>query len=236
MQDNSQQTEPATPTPPTPEQPNPVSEQPTMNTTAPVPPAPEAVAPIAPPQDTNTQPAPASDPGHVLGIVGFIFAFIGLSLIGLFLSISGYKKSKAVGINNGLAKAGIIINSVFVGLSVLMLGLLILISMVSYGSITQRANDTAAMASATNVLKGIDAYYEANGSYPQSSSDLGTYAAGIEFSSTELVGAPSSASTVVLYSCESAGNKIGYWNGEAGEMRYIYATDTAKTADCSIVE
>lgn len=58
---------------------------------------------------THTQ----HNPGEVWGIVGFALAFSGGQIVGLIFSIIGYRRSRAVGIQNRLAIAGIIINSIF---------------------------------------------------------------------------------------------------------------------------
>ncbi len=57
--------------------------------------------------------APAAvNPGKGLGIAGLVLSFFmfGLNLVGLILSIIGLKKSKAAGMSNGPAVAGIIIS------------------------------------------------------------------------------------------------------------------------------
>ena len=101
--------------------------------------------PIQPPvQPPQTPTAPAQDPGKTLGIVGFVFAFIGLQVIGLILSIIGYRKSKKVGIKNSLALAGIIVNAVILTLAAILIPLLIVTTIASYSGITERANSSAA--------------------------------------------------------------------------------------------
>jgi len=57
-------------------------------------------------------PPAAADPNRTLTIVGFVLAFL-CSLAGLIISIIAYNKSKAVGYQNNLALAGIIIAAVF---------------------------------------------------------------------------------------------------------------------------
>lgn len=63
-------------------------------------------------------PAPASDAGKTLGIVGLVLAFL-FPLIGLILSIIANNQSKAAGLTNGPAKAGIIISIIFLALGLL---------------------------------------------------------------------------------------------------------------------
>jgi hypothetical protein len=71
---------------------------------------------------------PPVDPGKglsiaalVLGICGFVVPFGGLvcSIVGLILGLQGKKKSEAVGIQSGIAKAGIILSIIGIALSVL---------------------------------------------------------------------------------------------------------------------
>ena len=63
-------------------------------------------------------PPAASDPNRTLTIVGFVLAFL-CSLAGLIISIIAYNRSKQMGYENGLAKAGIIVAIVFMVLGVI---------------------------------------------------------------------------------------------------------------------
>ncbi|QJW35360.1 DUF4190 domain-containing protein [Cellulosimicrobium protaetiae] len=72
----------------------------------------------AAPQAPAGYAAPIEDPGKTLGIVGFVFAFIG-PLLGLIFSIIARNKSKAAGFDNQLAKWGVILSSIFLGLYLL---------------------------------------------------------------------------------------------------------------------
>ena len=58
----------------------------------------------------SAPPPAASDPNRTLTIVGFVFAFL-CSIVGLVISIIAYNRSKQLGFNNGLAKAGIIVSA-----------------------------------------------------------------------------------------------------------------------------
>lgn len=62
-------------------------------------------------------PAPVSD-GKTLGIVGLVLAFV-FSLAGLIVSIIASNQSKAAGVENGPAKAGIILSIIFLVLGVI---------------------------------------------------------------------------------------------------------------------
>ncbi len=88
------------------------SEQPTQ----PVAPQPSSPAPVAP---------SGEDPGKTLGIVGLILAFF-VPLVGLILSIIANSKSKAAGFKNSVAFIGIILNAVFIVLSIV-IGVILLI-------------------------------------------------------------------------------------------------------------
>ncbi|MEO6109805.1 MAG: DUF4190 domain-containing protein [Candidatus Saccharimonadales bacterium] len=54
----------------------------------------------------------AMNPGKTLGIVGMVLSIVGIGLVGLILSIVAMNKSKAVGMKNGFALAGLIIGIV----------------------------------------------------------------------------------------------------------------------------
>ena len=58
----------------------------------------------------SAPPPAAADPNRTLTIVGFVFAFL-CSIVGLVISIIAYNRSKQLGFNNGLAKAGIIVSA-----------------------------------------------------------------------------------------------------------------------------
>lgn len=66
-------------------------------------------------------PAPGSAPvsdGKTLGIVGLVLAFV-FSIAGLIVSIIANNQSKAAGVENGPAKAGIILSIIFLVLGVI---------------------------------------------------------------------------------------------------------------------
>jgi len=101
--------------------PNPSEGQPPV--APPVPPRPDA-SPTAPDAysasaPASTQPA-ATDPGRVLGIVGFILAFL-VSPAGIIVSAIGLFKSRKSGIKNGLALAGLILSIVFFIISIVII-------------------------------------------------------------------------------------------------------------------
>lgn len=57
---------------------------------------------------SSPQTAPADYPGKTLGIVGLVLAILA-SFVGLIISVIAFNQSKAVGVHNGIAKAGIIV-------------------------------------------------------------------------------------------------------------------------------
>jgi hypothetical protein len=74
-------------------------------------------------------PAPAAtpgahNPGHGLGIAGLILAFF-IPLVGLILSLIAKSKSKAAGMSNGVAKAGVILSAIFLVLQTLWIALIV---------------------------------------------------------------------------------------------------------------
>ena len=73
-----------------------------------------------PVEGTKTSPsASSSESYNTLAIVGFVLSFF-TSLVGLILSIIGYKQTKESGEKgNGFALAGIIISAVSIGLGII---------------------------------------------------------------------------------------------------------------------
>ncbi len=84
----------------------------------------------APAQEIINQPPPfqpsqttlkKEDPGRTVGIIGLVVGIIGIifpvmpvNVVGLILSIIGYKKSKDVNIKNVLALVGIWLNAIMI--------------------------------------------------------------------------------------------------------------------------
>ena len=78
---------------------------------------------------------PASD-GKTLGIVGLVLAFL-FSLAGLIVSIIARKQSKAAGVSNGPATAGIIISIIGLVLTVIWVIALIAGGAALFGGLAQ---------------------------------------------------------------------------------------------------
>lgn len=177
---------------------------------------------------------PDTYPGKGIGIAGFVLAFTGTQLIGLILSIIGYKKAKAAGVKHSLAFAGIILNSVFLGLALLIIPFFVITTIVSYNSITLRANTSSARASASSVQKYAELYNAENESYPTTIKDVSNASA--HFSLVELTQEPSSPDTVVFYTCSEDGNKIAYWDYTDSMAMYIYTGNATANSDCTIAQ
>lgn len=195
-------------------------------------PGPQPVQPQYQPQQQPQPSTPQNDPGKTLGIVGFVFAFVGLQLVGLILSILGFNKSKKAGFKNTLALAGIILNAIFLLVVVPLIVFFIAVTVVSYNGITERANSSASEASAASVVKYSELYYADNGTYPKSFSEL-TNPAGITASKQPFLFEPSNTTEVEFYSCGELGNKIGYYNYDAGRVDYRYSGTADASTDCT---
>lgn len=104
----------------------PVSPTPT-ETPVPVQPETPMQQPAAP-QPTTPPAAPAGEenPGKVLGIISIVTAVLGMGLVGLVLGIIGLKKSKKVGMGNGLAVAGIVLSIVSIVIGIALIAVLAL--------------------------------------------------------------------------------------------------------------
>jgi len=138
----------------------------------------EANQPLAPqPSFTSPQVAPVNqppvssgeNPGQVLGIVSIVMSVIGLSLIGLILGVISRKKSKAVGASTTLGTIGMVMGIVF---TVIGFMFFLLITLVAYGGIQDRAKDVSAETNATMVEKKAEAYYATTYSYPATIADF----------------------------------------------------------------
>jgi len=199
----------------------------------PLPPLP--VQPSLPPQPPVAPYPPAEEPlpGKTLGIIGFIFAFVFLSGIGLVLSIMSLVKAKRAGRKNGLAIAGIVLN---IFSTIFVMGIITAITIVSYSGLTARANTVSAETTAASVVKQAEAYYSDNVKYPATYSAISDkMAAGTTQATTILTTEPSNPQTVEFYTCDGLGNKVGYWNYTTGAITYTYAGMATSSDSCSLV-
>jgi hypothetical protein len=189
-----------------------------------------------------SMPAGGEDPGKTLGIVGFVLAFV-FSPVGLVLSIIGYNKSKSAGIKNGLALAGIILNSVFIVLGIVF-G--IIIALTAFAGVQQLAKvgeETASVADQNNaktkageelaigIVKYIDDGIAAGEpAYPKTFKEL-NIPDKITLSTTAMVAAPKDANTIEFYTCDG-GNRVGYWDYGFNEVWYEATNGLDEHANC----
>lgn len=80
------------------------------------------------PQQAASSPQPNESPLGIAGFVVGLLHFIGipLAVVGLPLSIAGYMANKKTGANNALSTAGIVINSIFLALGLIVIFIVIL--------------------------------------------------------------------------------------------------------------
>lgn len=159
----------------------PTSDMPSMppSSSAPTQPgAPEVPAAQDPQMPTPPQPAPtqttatppqAQDPGHTMGVVGLVLAFVGMQFIGLIVSIIARSKSKKAGFKNTLATIGIVINAIFLVLGILWL---ILIVFVTSSGLNNATKDTEATTDINNQHAQLESFYYTNKYYPASMNEV----------------------------------------------------------------
>ena len=193
---------------------------------------------VTPQPATPVQPVGPHDPGKTLGIVGFIFAFVGLQIIGLILSIIGFKKSKSVGIKNTLAFAGIILNSVLIGLALILIPIFLAIGLVAFQGVSKQANSVAAQSAALEVVRGSVQYYLEEGVYPTRFSDISADLQGdIIQSPTKITAEPDEVGTIEFYDCDNDGIKVGFWDTDTEKVEYVYdaSDEMGETWTCVLV-
>lgn len=141
-----------------------------------IPPAEPDQTESAPAHQNPTAPQPAQaadkkteDPGHAMSIVSIVLPFLGLSLIGLILSIVAHSKSKKAGFKNTLAIIGIILNAIFLVLGTIWL---IIVIFVASSGLTNATNDTEAMKDINNQYAQLESFYFTNKYYPASLSEV----------------------------------------------------------------
>jgi outer membrane biosynthesis protein TonB len=123
--------------------------------------------PVTPPTQTPEQPMtpqrPAEDPGKLLSILGLVCTFIAFHLPGLILSIIGRKRSKKAGYSTTLATVGIVLNSIFM---VVTIGVIGLITFLGYQGVQLRTQDANAENTAQSIMKKAEIYATENSTYP----------------------------------------------------------------------
>ena len=199
-------------------------------------PQPQQVTPLPqpplPPQ-APYQPTEEPLPGKTLGILGFIFAFIFLSGIGLVLSIMSLVKAKRAGRKNGLAIAGIVLN---VFSMIFATGLLLAITLATFNGVSSLANTTSAKTSATSVVNQAEAFHTSNFQYPTSYSMISSaVGSSVTQTKTTLTSEPSTPDTIEFYDCGVLGNKVGYWDYSISAVAYTYTAEASSTTSCTFV-
>lgn len=150
---------------PTDEQPNNqnLNQTPLTDQAAPQPPispAPQPTTPMATPS--------ANDPGKTMAIVGLVLGLVGLSLIGLILSIIAIAKSSKAGFKNTLAIVGIVLNSIFIFITLIFL----VITLTAYSGMQALAKDNLTYSELAALNNGLRSYITDKGSVPSSLSDV----------------------------------------------------------------
>lgn len=135
----------------------------------PIPPkSPSSSAPAAAP-DAHYQ-MPPTNPGQTTGIIGLVLPFLGLSLIGLVLSIISTVQSAKANQPKALGIVGIVVNAI--GMVVIAFLLLVIVTAASFTNIQERAIDSETKTSAIMVRKHAEAYYQEKGHYPASMREI----------------------------------------------------------------
>lgn len=194
----------------------------------------------APPVQQAYEAQPAHNPGKGLGIAGFVLAFF-LPIVGLPLSIVAFLKSKKANMKNGLALAGIILNSVFLVVGVAFIA----ITVMAYTGIQQRANSQAAANTAQEVVKMAEMYNIDNAEYdgdqlvpryPKKFGDIASMVQDVTFAKAPILFAPAGPSAIEFYTCgDQTGNKVGYWDYAERDVKYVYAGEaSASSTDCTL--
>lgn len=229
-------------------QPQPSNTDPAQPPTV-LPPEPLQNQPLAPaPTGVPPQAPSGEDPGKGLAIAGVVLAFF-FSLLGLILSFVAKKKSKAAGFNNTLATIGIVLNSIFLVLSILATGIILLITLTATSGIQDRTKSTTALTSATSLQKKLEVYNVSYDFYPttlseMNSTDMTRVSDSSMYEVSLLPITKSTASKTVgkndvdvlnLYGCEKIGNKIGYWDYRNDVVAYIYTGEADDSSNCSLV-
>lgn len=192
------------------------------------------------PQQPSHDAPVTTNPGKGLGIAGFILAFF-FPLVGLPLSIVAFLKSKKANVRNGLALAGIILNSVFLVLGIAFIAIVVM----AYTGIQQRANSQTAATAAQEVVKMAETYniensqYDSDQSvprYPKKSSDIASMVQDVTFAKAPILFAPASPEVIEFYACgDQTGNKVGYWDYAERDVKYVYAGEaTDSSTDCTL--
>lgn len=217
---------------------NPQDTQPPIETPQPVPAfQPPAASHPTPEPQPSIQPA-GEDPGKTLAIIGIILAFF-FNVVGLILSIIARSKSKKAGYPTTLATIGIVLNSVFILLSVLAISLLVIITLAAYNNIEERAESQQYTTDAHSIIKKAEAYYAVTGSYPVSISEFNAEQVST-LTEQEIDGitdsplAPGEDDIYVLTCGADKGIAVEYWDSSTAiTPSTLYAGELDSIAECT---
>jgi len=222
---------------------------PDQNYQAPItPPTPPTV--VMPPVQQAPIVPPATDPGRGLAIAGIVLAFF-FQLLGLILSIVAHNKSKNAGFKNTIATVGIVLNSVFLALSLILAPILLTIIFTASSGIQDRAKANLDKSIAFNVVKKSETYFVLTDKYPTTVTD---YESSTESSLTDLtesglelaqspltsgvaISADDNSTTTIveLYECGGTGNKVGYWDYDINRTQYVFAGSSTEDSECTLI-
>lgn len=233
----------------------------------------QSTPPITPPEyrppSNNTQPvsAPAAapltpipgqdDPGKVLGIIGIILAFF-VSIVGLVISIISRKRSINAGFSGTLGTVGIVLNSVFTAIGVLVFGFFVFVILIAYQSLNEKAKEASSRSQqyeqsrtatdprpiAASVAKKAEAFYALKGTYPTTLGDFDTYPETVitEDERKSISTAPVTRATsedIALYTCDNGtGFVVELWSADGSNRTDGYKLGSAAVNDqtnCTIL-
>jgi Tfp pilus assembly protein PilE len=162
----------------------------------------------APPADPGAHyQMPATNPGQTTGIIGLIFAFIGLAPIGLILSIVSTVQSSKGKASKALGIIGIVLNAI----GMFVMAFFALIVLASYSNISERAADSEAQSAAMVVTRKAETYYAEHGNYPQQISDFARYdSSRLDSELVVVSGGALEGSEVSYHACGATGAQVAY--------------------------
>lgn len=147
------------------------------------------------------------DPGKTLAIVGLVITILGMSLVGLILSIVASKKSKTAGFKNGIAKAGIIVGIIYTVLSVLVtIGF---IALIAIGAMQSNGDDAQTKNELVLTGEAINTYANKLGYLPATLSDLSAVN-GFDVANTTDVDGNAYEYSATPAGCEATSDCTGY--------------------------
>lgn len=205
---------------------------------------PQPTPAFQPPAASHPTPTPqpgiqptGEDPGKTLAIIGIILAFF-FNIVGLVLSIIARSKSKKAGFPTTLATIGIVLNSVFIFLSILGGILLAAIMITAYKGIEERGETVETATTAHTVIKQAETYYALTGAYPTSIAEFNSHTESSlsqdevdDISSLEPY--PGSDDVYVLTCGPEVGLTVKYWNNNLRDIEALYAGEIVDEATCT---